>query len=813
LTFFAPEFRKDYKMIGMSIDWSREFHTTALNPYYDKFIRWQFQKLKEKNFVIQGRFPVVWCTKCNEAIGDHSRSEGEGETTQEFTLLKFKFGDEFIIAATLRPETVFGQTNLWCGADIEYVRANVNGQVWILSRPAALKLAGQDKDVKIIGTINGKDLIGKFVKAPFVNHEVPILPSFFCNPEKGSGIVTSVPSDAPDDWMGLSDLQNDESLCKKYGLDRDMVRNIKPIPIINSKDLGNMPAIKVCKDMGIKSQHDRDKLDEAKKLVYKKGFYEGVMAENCGKFSGMPVEKAKDLVKHELLDFKQADKIYELTGRIVCRCLSPAVVKIVSDQWFLNYADPKWKELAHECLNNIKLYPEKSRQQFDYVIDWLHEWACTREEGLGTKLPWDEKWLIESLSDSTIYMAYYTINKHLVKLPLEQVNDQLFDCIFLNAPDPSGVDSHLISVMKSEFNYWYPVDFRNSGKDLVQNHLTFFIFNHVAIFPKDKWPKGIGVNGWVTVDGQKMSKSLGNMIPIRDVASKFSVDSARFTILTGGEGLDDPNWETDLAESMKQKLPALLDLIPKLDSARSTMTSIDHWAESELNRIIKKAEDLMEQTLFRSAIQVIYFELQQMMKWYLRRCSDPPNKLVLQKCLEAQFIMLSPFAPHICEEAWEKMGKNNFISLSSWPKYDSSKIQSSDSESVIRNLIDDIRSVLKLAKVDSPNKISLFVSLEWKYELFRMIKSSESKNPKDVLAKVMSSPLKVHGQEIMKIVPKLLSSDIPDLNVNLEYSILADAQDFFAKEFNCEVVISKADDVDIPKAKQASPGKPAILVE
>ena len=61
----------------------------------------------------------------------------------------------------------------------------------------------------------------------------------------------------------------------------------------------------------------------------------------------------------------------------------------------------------------MKIYPEQTRKQLDYVIDWLNRWACVREFGLGTKLPWDENWVIESLSDSTIQMAYNTISKYL----------------------------------------------------------------------------------------------------------------------------------------------------------------------------------------------------------------------------------------------------------------------------------------------------------------------------------------------------------------------------------------------------------------
>ncbi len=137
--FFPIEAKRDYEDMGFSVDFRRSFITTELNPYYDKFIRWQFNKLKERNFVVKGKHPVVWDPIGNCPVGDHDRSIGEGETPQEFTLLKFALGKEFIIAATLRPETIFGQTNLWVGPEIIYVKAKVNNEVWIISRPRVKK--------------------------------------------------------------------------------------------------------------------------------------------------------------------------------------------------------------------------------------------------------------------------------------------------------------------------------------------------------------------------------------------------------------------------------------------------------------------------------------------------------------------------------------------------------------------------------------------------------------------------------------------------------------------------------------------------
>ncbi len=216
---FAPGYRHDLERLGMSIDWRREFITTSLNPSYDKFIRWQFKQLKAKDYVALGKHPVVWCPKELAPVSDHGRRSGEGETPQEYVLLHFPLegSDDTIVVATLRPETYEGVTNIWIHPTTEYVRARVDGKHWIISKPCAEKLAEQEHDVHINGTVIGKTLVGKHVTTP-AGTRVALLPATFPKPDKGTGIVMSVPSDAPDDYIALRDLQKNEKLLKEYDI-------------------------------------------------------------------------------------------------------------------------------------------------------------------------------------------------------------------------------------------------------------------------------------------------------------------------------------------------------------------------------------------------------------------------------------------------------------------------------------------------------------------------------------------------------------------------------------------------------------------
>lgn len=822
---FSKGWQEDLTNAGLSIDWRRNFITTSLNPHYNKFIEWQFRTLQSQKRVRKGKKPVVWCPKCNQAIGDHARVEGEGETPQEYTIIKLKIGDEFIGCASLRPETIFGQTNVWIDAETEYAKIKVNDKEnWIVSQPCADKLALQDMKIEKTGSIKGRDLIGKYCHAPGVDRDVIILPSNFCDPNIGTGIVTSVPSDAPDDYIGLRDLQQNKEECEKYGLNWQEIKAIKTIPIIRTKEFGEQAAVKIVEDLKIKDQNDREKLEKARKAVYKSGFHTGKMSENSGKYNGMPVEEAKEAMKKWLLETNNAALMYDPTGKVVCRCLTPAVVKIVSNQWFLAYGDEDWKKLAHKCLDNMKLYPDKTRSQFNYVIDWLNDWACTHqsETELGTALPWDDQWVIESLSDSTIYMAYYTIAHKIKDISIENIDDKFFDYVFLGKGNKSNVnvDAKLLDELSAEFNYWYPMDLRSTGKDLIQNHMTFSIFIHTAIFPEKHWPRSFGLNGWVTVDGTKMSKSLGNVIPVRTMIEQFSVDASRITILYGGEGIDDANWDSELARSMKGKIELIHDYcIENYNKGTNEKRAIDDWMEAQLNKIIKETTEAMEQSLFRSALQSAYFELQRALRWYGRRAIEPNNAL-MNKIIETQLLLLTPFAPFICEETWEVIGKKGFITNASWPKYDEKiNLDIILAENIIKDTIDDINSVLKLTKITKPSKIQLFASEPWKYKLYKILKKEikETRDFKVLIGKVMAdSEVKKYGKEATKIIQRIVKSgkglnDV--LSHELEYKSLVESKDFLEREFKSTIIIKKAEDSEQAKAKQALPGKPAILVE
>src|SRR3989344_4324411 len=352
--YFPPENKKDFQNLGLSIDWRREFYTTELNPYYDKFVRWQFNKLKEKNYVIKGKFPVVWCPKDNTIVQDHSRIEGEGETPQEFSLVKHKLEkNKYIITATVREDTILGITNLYINPNIEYVEIETKGERWIVGRPIIERLKDQDYKIKKIGNVKGIDFVGKKVEI-FGGRKVLILPATFLNPEFGTGIVHSVPSDSADDLISLYDLQNQMAQNAQFQLNAEKVKAIRPIAVLKTQGYSDIPAEDFLRKYNVQSQNEREKLEKIKKELYKLSHYSAAFNHLYQKafsknLENVSVEKGKEIIKKELIQTGWAVPYYELTGKVVSRYLNECIVKIVDDQWFLAYGNERWKKQVHQA--------------------------------------------------------------------------------------------------------------------------------------------------------------------------------------------------------------------------------------------------------------------------------------------------------------------------------------------------------------------------------------------------------------------------------------------------------------------------------
>jgi leucyl-tRNA synthetase len=366
---------------------------------------------------------------------------------------------------------------------------------------------------------------------------------------------------------------------------------------------GRTAALAACDALKIRSQNDAALLKQAKDLVYATGFYQGTLL--VGKYAGRKVCDAKPLVRADLLAEGLAAAYWEPESIVMSRSGDECVVADI-DQWYLKYGEEEWRGAVSAWVNSphFKTFNPANLDAFNLTLSWLREWACSRSFGLGTRLPWDPQFVIESLSDSTIYMAYYTF-AHLLHpgsldgstrgpagLAPGDLDDAAWDFVLLGKELPEGAQRAALEPLRREFTYWYPMDLRVSGKDLIQNHLTMSLYNHAAIWgaAPDRMPGGFFCNGHVLVDGEKMSKSKGNFIMLHEAVSRWGADATRFALADAGDSLEDANFESSTADA------AILRLTTEEEWMREVMKAREEKAKKDQERQLElRAKELEKQ--------------------------------------------------------------------------------------------------------------------------------------------------------------------------------------------------------------------------
>ncbi|KAL9653690.1 hypothetical protein ABK040_009164 [Willaertia magna] len=786
LEYFPPLAEQDLKNFGVMCDFRRSFITTDINPYYDSFIRWQFNRLKEQGKISFGKRFSIFSPKDNQLCADHDRATGEGSKPVEYTIIKLflkkpypavlknlENREIYLGAATFRPETMFGQTNCWLLPEGEYGAFETNnGELIVCTARAARNLAYQGYGpewgkVVQVAKFHGSDLMGAALKAPLTPFEtVYVLPMMSISTKKTTGVVTSVPSDAPADYAALIDLKKKPELREKYGIKEEQL--FEPVPIIEVPEFGNMCAPVLYEKHKIKSQNDKDLLEKAKDEAYLSGFNKGVMIVE-GEFNGVLVRDAKPKIRQMLIDQGLAIPYGEPEKEVISRSGDKCVVSL-TDQWYLDYGEEEWKKIVENHLkNNFHVYNIATLNELNTTVDWLREWGCSRSYGLGTKLPWDTQFLIESLSDSTIYMAFYTV-AHLLQggvldgskpgplsIKPEQLNDEVWSYIFYGT-EPSNtndISKEALDKLRKEFLYWYPVDLRVSGKDLIKNHLTMFLYNHAAIFP-DKMPKSIFANGYVMVDGKKMSKSAGNFLTLSKANEDYGADATRFALCESGDTHDDANFERNNANSAVLKLKAYLEWVEEvlktktvpLRDETSEYIFADKVLDARINVCVLESKKNYETMVFREVLKTAWVEMQDALAKYretMQRDNEKMHKKLILKFIEVQAIIMSPIIPHTSEYIWGKLLNNNgSIVNAKWPEIVEIDETTLLSDEYLREALHTFRQAFqkesKSKKDKKVQKVYVYVAdkyLDWQLKSLELL----SKYKDDILnPKIVEKP-------------------------------------------------------------------------
>ncbi len=363
---------------------------------------------------------------------------------------------------------------------------------------------------------------------------------------------------------------------------------------------------------------------------------------------------------------------------------------------------------------------------------------------------------------------------------------------------------------KEKVKHWAPVDQYIGGAEHACMHLIYFRFytkflRDLGLLSIDEpviklFNQGI-LHG---PDGEKMSKSRGNVVLPETVSEKYGIDTARFFLTSVASPDKDVDWSE---EGIQGSLRFMNKIIEYFNNVKIKNSSAK--IESKLNKAIKGVtKDIAEFKYNLATIKI---------RGLLDAFGEEESKDTLEKFLK----LLQPFCPHITEELWEQIGNKELLSLSSWPKFDESKIDEKAEviEAAIEETRKDILRVKELTKMENISKLKLIISSKWKFEFYSLLKITleKTRNPKEIIGTIMKTELKRYSKDIMKIIPSVLKdpSKMPMmvLSQSIEGKAYVEFARTFSKEENVVVEIILAEESSDAKASQASPLKPAIILE
>ena len=796
VNYYSGKLVHDFSRMGFSLDLSRQF--TTGDAEYNKFIEWQFNTYQEKGYLTQGAYPILYCVRDRNAVGEDDIKDGDSDpvSVQPFTGFKFAYEDGFLVSSTLRPDTVYGITNMFARPDALYAKIRADGQILYVAKAFVEKMKLQHHDVELLQELNGEGFLGKTCRTP-LGKQVPILPGAFVDPEHASGFVHSVPAHAPFDYVALQDLRKDAKW-------KAIVEKIEPIAVIAVPGYGPIPARDVVERMKIANLKEKGKLDKATAELYKKEYYEGTLLSINGEFAGQKALDAKDKMAAWLKTKGAALDVYEASRPAQCRCGGQVVVAVMSDQWFLDFNASGWKTAASECLKRMDIHPAAYRKQFEDVFAWLNMRPCARRRGLGTRLPMSRDWIVESLSDSTIYMAMYTIIKTIreLKIAPEKLDKDFFDYVFSG----KGTGTSQAQAVRAEFLYWYPNDQRHTAVAHLTNHLSFFIFAHAAIFAPEHWPKSITLNELVVAEGTKMSKSKGNVVSLNDIAEHTGADLFRLYAICTADLAATLDFRAKDIDALRRRLNKLYTIWDEwaavsAEPAAATPTPIVRWLQSKFTSIAQRSTGALEKRALREYAQAAFFEALNVAEHFSSRANATEKAQAASRLLKPWIGLLCPLIPHACEQYWENVKGSGLASTSPWPALPQAwRDESAEAaEDFLMNTVSDIRTILPLVK-KKPAKITLIVASDQKRRKMAEMLQAET-------------PDQVTGEGFMENFVRKRLYELKHTKAVDEHAILGHSQDYLQTVFAVPFTVVAEEQSENARKEKALPGKPAVFIE
>lgn len=615
---YGGRIKEQQRKMGSSCDWSRDRFT--MDEGCSKAVQKVFTDLYKKGLIYRGERIINWCPCCKTSISDVETEYEEQDGFFWHINYPLADGSGFVEIATTRPETLLGDS----------------------------AVAVNPKDERYT------DLVGKMLKLPLTDREIPVIADEYVDMEFGTGCVKITPAHDP----------NDFEVGKRHNL-----------PIIHMMN----------EDATIK---------------------EGV----GGKYAGMDRYEArkvmvKDLEEQGLLVKTEPHKHNVGT----CQRCHTTVEPTASLQWFVKMKDLVKPAIEVVKSGELRFVPKRFENSYLYWMENIRDWCISRQIWWGHRIP---AFYCQNKDCGHIEISLDNIDKcPKCGAPMVQDEDTL-DTWFSSALWPFSTLGW--PEKTPDYDYFYPTQTLVTGYDIITFWVSRMIFSGLE-HTGEKPFKDVLIHGLVRDDqGRKMSKSLGNGVDPLDIIDKYGADALRLTLVTGNAPGNDMRWtETKVTNSRNfiNKLwnasrYILMNLPEDFEAAKlpDDMPIEDKWALSLYNDTVKNVTNNLEAYELGVAVQNVYdFTWDIFCDWYIEltkpRISEGgatalAAQNVLVYIMTGILKMLHPFIPFVTEEIWQSLphGEQESIMMTKWCEYDENLHFAKEQEDFSK-IVDAIKAV------------------------------------------------------------------------------------------------------------------------
>ncbi len=650
----VANFRKQLQMLGYSFDWDREINTT--DPSYYKWTQWIFLQLFKKGLAYKTTMPVNWCTSCKCVLANEEVVEGVCERCGSPVIRKEK--SQWMLKITEYAQRLIDDLD---GLDF-LERVKTQQKNWIgRSTGAEVTFKTTTGEEIVVYTTRPDTLFGATYMVLSPEHE--LVKSWL---EKGTLGNPDAVREYQKAAASKSDLERTELNKDKTGVELDGVRGINPvngreIPIFISDYV--LTSYGTGAIMAVPAHDDRD-------WAFAKKFGCEIIEVVAG---GENVQEAAFTAKDETGILVNSDFLNGLTVKDAI----PVITKWLEE-----------KGIGHAKVNfKLRDWVFSRQRYWGEPIPLVHcdkcGWVPLSEDQLPLVLPEVDSYEPTDNGESPLAPMTDWVNTTCPCCggPAKRETDTMpqwagSSWYFLRYMDPHN-DKALAS--REALEYWSPVDWYNGGMEHTTLHLLYSRFWHKFLYDQgivptcEPYAKRTSHGMILGEGGEKMSKSRGNVVNPNDIIDQYGADTMRTYIMFIGDFEKAAAWSPNAVKGCKR----FLDRVWNLCEMEREGEDYSAANEAAIHKAIKKVNEDIEAMKFNTAIAAL-----------MALVNDFYTNGASRGDMKAMILMLSPFAPHICEEMWEMMGfaaqEGKMACQMSWPAYDESKTVAASIEMAVQ---------------------------------------------------------------------------------------------------------------------------------